>query len=218
MIRINHIEAFGKHNGPGTRLVLFLQGCNFHGAFCNKPEIISMSDGKDYSVEQIMDLLEEQRSQFAKDGGLTISGGEPLLQAKKLLGLLSEVQKGGFNIVLDTNGSIWTEESRKLLTEANLVIFNLKPLDNKKHREITGASNLAVLGNIEERDLSGKPFWIRYQLVSKVTDGEKDLEELGAFCAKQKSLARLELVGENPEQINKAKSIIEKFYKNIFVK
>lgn len=196
MIRIHAIETFGKNYGPGTRLVLFLQGCNFHCACCHNPSIIDPAGGKEYSVAQIMDLLEEQRSYFTDGGGLTISGGEPLLQAKKLLTLLEEVRKSGFNVVLDTNGSIWTPESRELISSVDLVIFDIKLLDGKAHREMTGASNLAVLENIEEHDGRGKPYWIRYEIIPGLTDSKEALEKLNTFCANLKNLEHLEIISK----------------------
>ncbi|MFZ4648199.1 MAG: pyruvate formate-lyase-activating protein [Patescibacteria group bacterium] len=207
MLRIHSIETFGTHEGPGIRLVLFLQGCNFRCAYCHNPDTIEQSGGKDYSAEQIINLLEEQRPYFTSGGGLSISGGEPLLQTKKLLPLFESVKKLGFNTVLDTNGSIWTPESKKLLALADLVIFDIKQIDGKKHRELTGASNLAVIENIEEYDRLGKPFWIRYVLVSGWTDDREDLEKLGAFCGKLKNLERLELLPYHELGISKYKKL-----------
>ncbi len=241
MLRIHSIETFGTHEGPGIRLVLFLQGCNFRCAYCHNPDTIEKTGGKDYSAEQIINLLEEQRPYFTSGGGLSISGGEPLLQTKKLLPLFESVKKLGFNTVLDTNGSIWTPESKKLLAMADLVIFDIKHLDGKKHRELTGASNLAVLENIEEYDRLGKPFWVRYVLVPGLTDKKEDLEKLGVFCANLKNLECLEILPyhnlgvykykelglpyslENVkpptnEEVETAKKILENFFKHVIIR
>jgi len=240
MLRIHSIETFGTHEGPGIRLVLFLQGCNFRCAYCHNPDTIEKTGGKDYSAEQIINLLEEQRPYFTSGGGLSISGGEPLLQTKKLLPLFESVKKLGFNTVLDTNGSIWTPESKKLLAMADLVIFDIKHLDGKKHRELTGASNLAVLENIEEYARLGKPFWVRYVLVPGLTDKKEDLEKLGVFCANLKNLECLEILPyhlgvykykelglpyslENVkpptnEEVETAKKILENFFKHVIIR
>lgn len=240
MIKIHSIETFGTHEGPGIRLVLFLQGCNFRCAYCHNPDTINLLGGKDYSIEQITNLLEEQRPYFASGGGLSVSGGEPLLQAKKLLLLFAEVKRLGFNTALDTNGSIWTPDARKLIALADLVIFDIKQIDGEKHRELTGASNLAVLENIQEHDQLGKPFWIRYVLVPGWTDQESDLEGLGSYCANLKNLSKLEILPYHqlgvykyqelgtPYRLNnvpvastkdleRAKKILNKFVKNVVI-
>lgn len=194
MLKIHSVETFGTHDGPGIRLVIFLQGCNFCCSYCHNPDTISPLGGEKYSAQQIINLLEEQRPYFSNGGGLTVSGGEPLLQAKELLGLFKKAKKLGFNLALDTNGSLRTAEARELLALADLVIFDLKQIDNKKHQKLTGLGNTAVLKNIQEREASGKPYWIRQVLVSGITDDPEDLKKLGVFCAKLKGLERLEIL------------------------
>lgn len=194
MLKVHSVETFGTHDGPGIRLVVFLQGCNFHCSYCHNPDTISLRGGEKYSNQQIIDLLEEQRPYFSSGGGLTVSGGEPLLQAKELVGLFKKVRKLGFNVVLDTNGSLRTAEAKELINLADLVIFDLKQINNTKHRDLTGVGNMAVLKNIQERDASGKPYWIRQVLVSGITDNEEDLKKLGVFCSKLKGLERLEIL------------------------
>jgi len=194
MLKIHSVDTFGTHDGPGIRLVLFLQGCNFCCAYCHNPDTINSQGGQNYSQQQIINLLEEQRPYFSSGGGLTVSGGEPLLQAKELIGLFKKAKKLGFNVVLDTNGSLRTKEARELMALADLLIFDLKQLDNKKHQDLTGASNAAVLKNIQERNASGKPFWLRQVLVSDLTDDPEDLKKLGIFCNKLSGLERLEIL------------------------
>lgn len=194
MLKIHSVETFGTHDGPGIRLVIFLQGCNFSCSYCHNPDTISPRGGEKYSAQQIIDLLEEQRPYFSNGGGLTVSGGEPLLQAKELLGLFKKAKKLGFNLALDTNGSLRTAEARELLALADLVIFDLKQIDNKKHQKLTGLGNAEVLKNIQEREASGKPYWIRQVLVSGITDDPEDLKKFGIFCAKLQGLERLEIL------------------------
>ena len=194
MLKIHSVETFGTHDGPGIRLVIFLQGCNFSCSYCHNPDTISPLGGEKYSAQQIIDLLEGQRPYFSNGGGLTVSGGEPLLQAKELLGLFKKAKKLGFNLALDTNGSLRTAEARGLLALADLVIFDLKQIDNKKHQKLTGMGNTSILKNIQERESSGKPYWIRQVLVSGITDDPEDLKKLGIFCAKLQGLERLEIL------------------------
>ena len=114
-MKIHSIETFGTHEGPGIRLVVFLQGCNLQCVYCHNPDTISLKGGKDLSINNVLELLEAQKSYFGDSGGLTVSGGEPTLQAKELIKLFTEVSRRGFHIALDTNGAILTSEVKELL-------------------------------------------------------------------------------------------------------
>ena len=100
MLQVHSIETFGTHEGPGIRLVIFLQGCNFRCLYCHNPDTRPLKGGKAISSEEILELLEKQRPYFKEKGGLTISGGEALLQRKELYDLFSKAKKAGFNNLL----------------------------------------------------------------------------------------------------------------------
>lgn len=194
MLKIHSLETFGTHEGPGIRLVVFMQGCNFNCAYCHNPDTISCVGGRDVSVSEILNLLEEERPYFVNGGGLTVSGGEPLLQAKNLIPLFKEAKKRGFHTVLDTNGSIDTEEARRLLDLADLALIDLKHFDNDKHQNLTGQGNEKVLNTIKYREKSQKPFWIRYVLAPGWTDQKESLEEMARWLKKFKRMERLEIL------------------------
>jgi pyruvate formate lyase activating enzyme len=194
MLKIHSVETFGTHEGPGIRLVLFTQGCNFRCAYCHNPDTINCQGGKEISNKEILDLLEDQRPYFLNGGGLTVSGGEPLLWAKELIPLFREVKKRGFHIALDTNASIDTAQARKLFDLVDLAIIDLKQIDDTKHCSLTGQSNEKVLKMIEYREASGQPFWIRHVLVPDLTDQEESLEKMAAYLKKFKKLERVEIL------------------------
>lgn len=194
MLNFHSIETFGTHEGPGIRLVLFLQGCNFSCAYCHNPDTISFKGGNKISTKAVLDLLEENRPYFSSGGGLTVSGGEPGLQAKELLLLFKAAKKKGFHTALDTNASLSTKEYQELLLLTDLPLIDLKHIDDAKHKIITGNSNKQVIKNILLRNKSGGKFWLRYVLVPGLSDDPQNLRALGKFCAGLKQLERLEIL------------------------
>lgn len=194
MLNFHSIETFGTHEGPGIRLVLFLQGCNFACAYCHNPDTINFKGGNKISTKAILDLLKENRPYFSSGGGLTVSGGEPGLQAKELLNLFKQAKKKNFHTALDTNASLDTKEYKELLLLADLPLIDLKHIDDASHKKITGLSNKNVLKNILLREKSGGKFWLRYVLVPGLSDNPEHLRALGEFCAKLTKLERLEIL------------------------
>jgi pyruvate formate lyase activating enzyme len=240
MLKVHSIETFGTHEGPGIRLVIFLQGCNFKCAYCHNPDTIG-AGGKEMSVSEIIKLLEDQKPYFGNEGGLTVSGGEPGLQAKDLIELFIEAKKRGFHTALDTNASLNSEDYKMLLSLTDLALIDLKHFDNECHLKLTGQSNKNVLDSITYRNSLAKPFWIRYVLVPGWTDQSEHLEALGQYLQQFKYLERLEIlpyhnlgahkykelkidyrledvVAPSAEQINQAKDILSKYLKHIIIR
>jgi pyruvate formate lyase activating enzyme len=194
MLRVHSLETFGTQEGPGLRLVVFLQGCNFRCQYCHNPDTWEMTSGKLMSVREIIDWLEEERPYFSNGGGLTISGGEPLLQAQELIPLFTEAKRRGFQTALDTNASLKNKDTEKLWTLTDLGLIDLKQINDDKHRLLTGQSNRIVLETINDRNRSGQPFWIRYVLVPGFSDEPTDLKAVGEFLQTFKFLERLEIL------------------------
>lgn len=194
MLKIHSIETFGTHEGPGIRLVIFLQGCNFRCAYCHNPDTIKCSGGREVSNKEILSMLEDERPYFSNGGGLTVSGGEPLLQAKDLLALFKEAGRRGFHTAVDTNAGVDTLEARELMKAADLAIIDLKHFDVDLHLDLTGQGNENVLKMIEYREKTGRPFWIRYVLVPGWTDQTGPLEKMAAYLKRFKHLKRLEIL------------------------
>lgn len=206
-MKIHSIETFGTHEGPGIRLVVFLQGCNLNCAYCHNPDTISNNGGKDIKTADILKLLEDQRPYFVNGGGLTVSGGEPTLQAKALIELFKEVKKRKFHITLDTNGTILTADVKTLLTLSDLVLIDLKHFNSAWHRKLTGQGNETVLKTIEFREKSKQKFWIRYVLVPHWTDQEESLEEMAKYLSKLKYLEYLEILPYHNLGVHKYKEL-----------
>lgn len=194
MLRVHSLETFGTQEGPGLRLVVFLQGCNFRCQYCHNPDTWEIIGGKLMSVREVIDRLEEERPYFSNGGGLTISGGEPLLQAKELIPLFIEAKRRGFKTALDTNASLKNKNTDRLWALTDLGLIDLKQINEDKHRLLTGQSNRVVLETIKDREQSGRSFWIRYVLVPGFSDEVADLKATGEFLQTFKFLERLEIL------------------------
>lgn len=193
-MRVHSLETFGTHEGPGIRLVIFLQGCNFNCAYCHNSDTISLKGGYNLSIKEVLILLKEEKPYFEGGGGLTVSGGEPTLQAKELWSLFKLAKKEGFHTALDTNGGVIGQDVEKLLEISDLVLFDLKHLNDDKHRDLVGVSNVNVLKNINYRENLKKPFWIRHVLVPGYTDDTSHLKELAVYLSQFKYLDYLEIL------------------------
>lgn len=195
-LQVHSIETFGTHDGPGIRVVLFLQGCPFKCVYCHNPDTqaCTAEKGRWYDTEEILSLLERQRPYFAGGGGLTVSGGEPTLQADALIELFIEAHARGFHLALDTNGAVWSNAVNRLYDLSDLVILDVKHIDDGWHRKLTGASNCNVLRNAAYRERSGRPLWLRYVLVPGWSDQPEYLAAWARYFSRFSTVQRVELL------------------------
>ena len=241
MIRLHSIESLGTYDGPGVRMVLFAQGCNFKCLYCANPDTIDKEgNSRFYEYEELMELARSQRPFFGKRGGITVSGGEPLMQAKALIPFFKMLKEEGFNTCLDTNGSYLTEDVRELLQYTDLVLLDIKEMDDTAHRKIAGASNRATLKMVQYLKEINKSVWARYVLVPGYTDSEDHLRQLGELLQYMPNVEKLEIqpyhklgvhkyeslgwkyelegVPQNtPEQLQRAKNILREYLKEVIV-
>lgn len=193
MLRVHSIESLGTFDGPGVRMVLFLQGCNFRCLYCANPDTIKGDKGQIKTVDEIMTLARSQRPFFGKKGGITVSGGEPLLQAAALIPLFQALKAEGFNTCIDTNGSIWNDDVEELMRFTDLVLLDIKEIDPAAHRRITEKSNEATLRTATLLAEKQIPVWVRYVLVPGHTDDEEHLHRLGTFLKPMTNVQKLEI-------------------------
>lgn len=193
---VHSIETFGTHDGPGIRLVVFTQGCYFACAYCHNPDSRALvsKEARQYTNQEIIALLEKQRPYFKQNGGLTVSGGEPTVQAETILELFKEVRQAGFHITLDTCGAIYSELVNQVYDQADLVMLDVKHIDDTWHHKLTGQSNKTVLQNAAYREASGKPMWLRYVLVPGWTDQPEHLEAWAKYFQDFKTIAKVEIL------------------------
>lgn len=195
--RIHSKESFGSVDGPGIRYVVFTQGCPLRCKYCHNPDTWSVNGGNEMSTEQIIADFMRNKS-FYKNGGITVTGGEPLLQIDFVIDLFSKAKKEGIHTCLDTSGIMFdkqnTEKYDKLVAVTDLVMLDIKHIDNDAHKELTGMGNEKVLDFARYLSDKGVELWIRYVVVEGITDDEEALGRLGEFLAELKTLKALDVL------------------------
>lgn len=195
MIRVHSYESLGTFDGPGIRLVVFLQGCNFRCLYCANPDTIELKgESRETPIEEIVAMAVSEKPFFGKRGGVTFSGGEPTLQAEALVPLVKRLKEEGVHVCLDTNGSIWNPAVEELLSIVDLVLLDVKEFDAAQHRLLTERSNEQTLRTAAWLEAHGKPFWLRYVLVGGYSDREADIRALGAHFGAYTQVQRVEIL------------------------
>ncbi len=188
--RIFDIKRFSSHDGPGIRSTVFLSGCPLRCAWCHNPEAFALHDSpggnhRDVTVSELIRELERDLAYYDHSGGgVTISGGEPLFQARFTLDLLSACRKRELHAALDTCGLAEPALLREAAALADLVLYDLKAMDSTIHRHWTGAPNTRILDNLTTLDRLSVPVWIRLPLIPGANDDERNLDAITGFLAK----------------------------------
>ncbi len=181
---VHSIETFGAFDGPGVRYVLFLQGCPFRCKYCHNPDTWTTKTNKKMSVSQILDDYKKYKG-FYKNGGLTVSGGEPMLQLNFLEELFAQAKKQNIHTCLDTSAAGFSPARKdsysNLLSQTDLVMLDIKHIDNEKHIELTANSNVDVLAFARHLDKLRIKTIIRHVLVPTINDDKRCLLELRGF-------------------------------------
>ncbi|MDO6760092.1 pyruvate formate-lyase-activating protein [Tamlana sp. 2_MG-2023] len=195
MLHVHSIESFGTHDGPGIRFVVFLQGCKLKCLYCHNPDTIETSGGKPYGVEELVQMVLKVKPYFGKKGGVTVSGGEPLLQSKALVPFFKRLKEEGIHTNIDTNGRILNSFSKSLLDDyADLVMLDIKHMTEEGYEAITGKRNMqTALTFAKHREASGKTMWLRYVLISGITNKPELLHALGAYFKDFKTIEKIEI-------------------------
>lgn len=240
MLNVHSYESMGTFDGPGLRLVVFLQGCNFKCLYCANPDTITPKGGIPTDIEEIVRMAVSQKSFFGKKGGVTVSGGEPTLQAKALIPLFKRLKEENINICIDSNGSIFNNDVVELLKYVDLVLLDVKHINADWHRTITSHDNDRTLKMARYLEDNGIKMWIRYVLVPGYSDQEEHLKSFGEHFKDFKNVERLEILpyhtlgkhkyehlnmkyqlegvpDNTPEQLNRAKSILEPYFRLVVV-
>ena len=198
--RISATESFGSVDGPGIRFIVFVQGCRYRCQYCHNPETWERAGGYEATAEEIFRQAWRYRPYWKRTGGITVSGGEPLLQLEFVTELFRLAKEKGVNTVIDTAGEPFTYDEpffsafETLLPLSDLFLLDLKQIDDAKHRALTGTSNESALALARFLSERGKRMWIRHVLVPGWTTGEEDLGRLSEFIAGLKTVDRVEVL------------------------
>lgn len=190
---IHSVETFGSVDGPGVRYVVFMQGCPLRCLYCHNPDSWKMKDGKLKSVKEIVsDIM--KYSSFISSGGVTISGGEPLLQAKFVLKLIKQLKKHNIHVAVDTSGSLPLKVSKDVLDAADLIMLDIKELNESDHKTLTGLGNSNTLETLSYLKSINKPIWIRHVVLPSYTLNESKLKNLAEFLTNYNNIEKIELL------------------------
>ena len=193
--RIHSFESLGAVDGPGVRFVIFMQGCSLKCKYCQNRDTWDLHGGTTYSVEELIKKILRYKNYIMPNGGVTISGGEPLLQAKFLIKLFTELKKYNIHTCIDTSGSFdLTSDIKKLINLTDLFLLDIKCINDEKAKELTGVSNKKELTFAEYLSSIGKLMWIRQVLVPGFTDDKEDLLKLKEFISSLNNVEKIEIL------------------------
>lgn len=241
MIRVHSYESLGTYDGPGIRLVVFLQGCNFRCLYCANPDTIdAKGESKETAPEEILRMAVSQKPFFGKKGGITFSGGEPTFQAKALIPLFRMLKEAGIHICVDSNGGIWNEDVKELFSLADLVLLDVKEFNDERHKKLTSRSNAQTLKTAAWLEENQKPFWLRYVLVQNYSYFKEDIEALGGHFKNYRMIEKVEILPyhtlgvhkyeamhldyqlkdvklNTQEQLDEAKKLFDKYFQTVYI-
>lgn len=190
---IHSIETCGTVDGPGLRYVVFFQGCPLRCKFCHNPDTWRTDAGTEYTVDELLkDILKYKN--FIKNGGVTITGGEPLLQAEFAAELLSRLKENGIHTAIDTSGAIPLSKCKTAVDAADLILLDIKSIDTTVAKSLTGKGNEDALEMLDYLESQGKPVWIRHVVVPGITENYDAIERLGKYLEKYKVIDRVEIL------------------------
>lgn len=198
--KVHSLESFGAADGPGVRYVIFLKGCRMRCQFCHNPDTWEEQGGTEYTAEELLSKALRYRNYWGAEGGVTVSGGEPLLQMDFLLEFFTLAKKMGIHTVLDTAGQPFTREDpffgtlEKLMEVTDLLLLDIKEMNPERHRRLTGRDNANILDFARYLSEIGKPVWIRHVLVPERSDFTEDLQSLRAFLDTLTNVERVEVL------------------------
>ena len=197
--RIHSLESFGTVDGPGTRYVVFVQGCPMRCLYCHNPDTWAMTGGKMMSPEYILEQYERNAPFYQNGGGLTVTGGEPLMQIDFLIDLFTLLKEKGVHTCIDTSGiaykkenTEWIKKLDKLLELTDLIMLDIKHIDPEEHMKLCSQPNEGILDFAEYVSEKGVDLWIRHVIVPGITDNDEYLYKLGYYIGGLKSLKALD--------------------------
>lgn len=197
---IHSTESFGAADGPGVRFIVFMQGCHMRCRYCHNPDTWKMDGGDEVTSDEILKRALRFKPYWGKDGGITISGGEPLLQIDFVIELFKKAKELGINTCIDTAGNPFTKEEpffskfEELMKYTDLLLLDLKEINPARHKDLTGFDNSNIIEMAKYLSEINKPVWIRHVLVPEHSDFDEDLDALGDFIDTLSNVDRVEIL------------------------
>lgn len=193
--KVHSFESFGAVDGPGIRFVIFLQGCHLECKYCHNRDTWDINSGKYESLDEIFTKVIRYKNYICPNGGVTVTGGEPLLQVKFLIELFKKLKEENIHTCIDTSGMVTiTDDIKELLSYTDLVLLDIKHIDDNKCRDLVGKSNKLELEFAKYLSDNNIKMWIRQVIVPGYTDNEEDLLKLKDFIDSLKTVEKVELL------------------------
>jgi len=195
--RVHSFETFGTVDGPGIRFVVFLHGCPFKCLYCHNPDTWAIDNYKTMTHQKVFEEIMKYKSYFKNNGGVTISGGEPLLQIEFLIELFKILKQEGIHTCIDTNGYVDSKNNIKLnelIQYTDLFLLDIKHGNKNEHKQLTGCVNTNTIKFAEYLNKNGKPVWIRYVLVPGYTNSVQNLVELNDRIKDLNNIEKVEIL------------------------
>lgn len=194
---VHSYETFGAADGPGVRFMVFLRGCPFRCRYCHNPDTWAGQGGLSATPREVLDRAIRYREYWGSEGGITVSGGEPMLQAQFVSELFRLCRERGVSTCIDTCAGVFSRENADILRLVDLtdtVLLDIKHIDPVKHRKLTGGDLAPVLDCANYLAEIGKPVWLRHVLVPGWTDGEDDWKRLADFIRPMSNIKRVDVL------------------------
>lgn len=191
---IHSIQSLGTVDGPGVRFVVFMQGCNLRCGCCHNPDTWEVNVGNEYTPEEIFEKASRYTQYFGTDGGITVSGGEPLLQSQFIYELFTLCKENGINTCLDTSGSIMNDSIEKLLSVTDRVLLDIKYTSNDLYKKYVGCSLDAPLEFLKYLNSNGIPVTLRQVIIPTINDNEENMVLLKQIINTHKCIDKVELL------------------------
>lgn len=194
MLRVHSIQSLGTVDGPGVRFVVFLQGCHLRCKCCHNPDTWDMKSGKEMSPAELFERVKRYKEYFGADGGITLSGGEPLLQAKDAYELLALCKENGINTCIDTSGAVMNDDVRKLLSVTDRVLLDIKYTDDESYRQNVGCAMKPVIEFLEYLNNLTIATTLRQVIIPSLNDTEENVFKIKSIREKYRCVDSIELL------------------------
>ena len=207
MLNYHSYETFSTQDWPWIRMVFFLQGCPFRCLYCQNPDTISSDINKKISKEKILKLVYKEKEYLGKDGWVTFSWWECLLQVKELIPVLKLLKENWFNTCLDTNGFLLNDDVKEALKYTDHVLPDIKWITPQLHEKVTWTSNMTSLDFIRYIDEQWMNYWIRYVVVPWLTNNEVDIKKVWEFIKSLKNFQKINLLKYHTMAVSKREEL-----------
>ncbi len=202
--KLHSIETFGAVDGPGIRTVFFMQGCPARCLYCHNPDTWKLSGGKEITADEVLETALRSKNYYGEDGGVTFSGGEPLMQGEFILECAKLLKENGIKVVVDTSGTYIDEYTERVIRECQVLLLDIKHSDSHRFSDICACPQENLMSVIKLANRTEVPIWTRQVIVPGINDSRENIDNLADFLKDNiRRLYKAELLGYHTMALNK---------------